>query len=207
MGLGALAVRATVGPLFVGHGAQKLFGAFGGHGIEGTGGFMESLGLEPGRRNAIAAGTSELVGGALLTAGALTPVASTLVSSTMLTAIQTAHKGKGPWVTEGGWEYNATLVALATWLAEHGPGPLALDNRMAPRFRGPAVALASLAAAAVGSYLVTSGKATELADTATGVAQDAASTVREQAEGRFARSGDAEPEQMADTPAATTLPG
>src|SRR3712207_808273 len=117
MELGTTLVRGLVGPLFMGHGAQKLWGKFGGHGLEGTGGFFESLGLSPGRKHAQAAGLAEFTGGALLTAGALTPLASTLISSTMMTAIRKVHGSKGPWVTEGGWEYNAVLIGVATALA------------------------------------------------------------------------------------------
>jgi putative oxidoreductase len=67
MRFGALIIRAVVGPLFIGHGTQKLFGWFGGHGVEGTGGFFEQLGLRPGKRHAVAAGAAETAGGALLT--------------------------------------------------------------------------------------------------------------------------------------------
>ncbi len=104
MTLGIAALRGVIGPLFVGHGAQKLFGAFGGHGLDGTGGYFEQLGLRPGRRHATAAGAAELAGGALLTLGALTPVATTLISSTMITAVRTAHAKNCPWDTEGGFE-------------------------------------------------------------------------------------------------------
>src|SRR3954452_10661158 len=108
--LGKLALRGVVGPLFVGHGTQKLFGWFGGHGVEGTGGFFENqLGLSPGKRHATAAGLSEAAGGALLTAGAFTPVAAAAITGTMVTAIRKAHAQNGPWVSEGGYEYNAVL--------------------------------------------------------------------------------------------------
>src|SRR5690349_15012284 len=80
MNVGKLALRGVIGPLFVGHGTQKLFGWFGGHGLEGTAGFFEQgIGLRPGKRHATAAGLSEAVGGALLTAGALTPLASSMI--------------------------------------------------------------------------------------------------------------------------------
>ena len=108
MDIGRTALRLTIGPLFVGHGTQKLFGWFGGHGLDGTAGFFESkLGLKPGKRHAAAAGASEAIGGALLTVGALTPVAAGLITGTMITAIRKVHAPKGPWVTEGGYEYNA----------------------------------------------------------------------------------------------------
>ncbi len=158
MGIGAVALRGVIGPLFVGHGTQKLFGWFGGHGIEGTGGFFESLGLRPGVKHARAAGAAEAVGGALLTAGALTPVASTLVSATMLTAMRKAHAKNGPWVTEGGYEYNLVLVAAMTALAESGPGKPSIDAALFPKLKGPALAAASLAAAAAGSALATSSR-------------------------------------------------
>ena len=155
MNLGTTAGRGVIGPLFVGHGAQKLWGKFGGHGIEGTGGYFEQLGLRPGQKHARAAGMAELAGGALLTAGALTPVATTLISSTMVTAIRKAHAQNGPWVTEGGFEYNAVLVATMTALAEQGPGTPSVDAALFPGLKGKGIALLSLAAAIAGSYLVT----------------------------------------------------
>ena len=158
MTIGAVALRGVIGPLFVGHGTQKLFGWFGGHGPEGTGGFFESLGLRPGLKHAKAAGWAETAGGALLTLGALTPVASTLVSATMLTAMRKAHAKNGPWVTEGGYEYNLVLVAAMTALADSGPGKLSVDGALFPRLHGPALAAASLAAAAAGSALATSSR-------------------------------------------------
>ena len=156
MDLGTAALRGVIGPLFVGHGAQKLFGSFGGHGLEGTGGFFESLGLRPGERHARAAGIAELAGGALLTLGAATPVAATLISSTMMTAIRKVHAKNGPWTTEGGWEYNAVLIAAATLLADRGPGAPSVDSALLPRMHGKGWAVASLLAAAAGSALVTS---------------------------------------------------
>ena len=158
MDLGTTLVRGVVGPLFIGHGAQKLWGKFGGHGLEGTGGFFESLGLGPGKRHAQAAGAAELTAGALLTLRALTRLASTLISSTMITAIRKVHAPNGPWVTEGGWEYNATLIALSTLLADKGPGSPSVDSALFPRLHGPGWAAASLLAAAAGSALATSSK-------------------------------------------------
>jgi putative oxidoreductase len=155
MHLGRLFLRGVVGPVFVGHGTQKLFGWFGGYGIEGTGGFFESLGLRPGKRHATAAGVAEAGGGLLLTLGAFTPLASTVISSTMITAIRKVHASKGPWVTDGGYEYNLALIAAVTMLAETGPGSPSVDESLMPGFRGTGIALASLAAAAAGSYLAT----------------------------------------------------
>jgi putative oxidoreductase len=145
-----------MGPLFIGHGAQKLFGAFGGHGLEGTAGFFENVvGLRPGMRHARLAGAAEVAAGAMLTVGALTPVASTLISSMMVTAIRKVHGQNGPWAVENGWELNAIIIAGATAVADSGPGPLSVDSALAPRFKGPLVAAATLAAAVAGSYLAT----------------------------------------------------
>ena len=96
MDLGRLFLRGVIGPLFVGHGTQKLFGWFGGHGVEGTGGFFEKLGLRPGKRHATAAGITEAGGGLLLTLGAATPFAATLITSTMVTAMRKVHWLQGP---------------------------------------------------------------------------------------------------------------
>jgi putative oxidoreductase len=153
--LGKVALRGTVGPLLGGHGTQKLFGWFGGPGPDATGGFFENLGLRPGKRHAVAAGVSETVGGVLLTLGALTPVASGIISGTMITAIRKAHAEKGPWVTEGGYEYPLSLIAASLTLAETGPGRPSVDCSLLPRFKGSGYALLALAAAAAGSYLVT----------------------------------------------------
>jgi putative oxidoreductase len=155
MNIGSVALRGVIGPLFVGHGTQKLFGWFGGHGPEATGGFFEGLGLRPGKRHAIAAGTAEALGGALLTLGAFTPLAATMVASTMVTAIRTVHGPKGPWVTDGGWEYNAALIAAMAALVEHGPGSPSVDAGLFPNWKGKGWAAASLGAAGAGSYIVT----------------------------------------------------
>jgi putative oxidoreductase len=155
MDLGRTILRGVAGPLMIGHGTQKLFGWFDGHGLDGTGGFFESLGMRPGRRHATAAGTAETVGGALVTLGALTPLASTLVSAVMITATRKVHAKNGPWVTAGGWEYTAVMLAAMTALTETGPGRPSVDDALFPRLRGGGWAVASLAAAAAGSWLAT----------------------------------------------------
>ena len=155
MDLGRAITRFVIGPLFVGHGTQKLFGWFEGHGMEGTAGFLESLGLRPGKRHATAAGVAETAGGALLTLGALTPLASTLISSVMLTAIRKVHLKNGPWSTNGGYEYNLALIATMAALTEVGPGRPSVDDALFPRLHGTGWAAAALAAAAAGSYLAT----------------------------------------------------
>jgi putative oxidoreductase len=151
MKIGRLLLRLTIGGFFIGHGTQKLFGWFGGHGLEGTGQFFEQLGMRPGRQHAFAAGAAEAGGGALLAAGLATPVAASAITATMLTAIQRVHLKNGPWVTGGGYEYNVVLIAGVLALAEVGPGPLSLDGALGHDWHGPAWALAALGAGAVGA--------------------------------------------------------
>lgn len=187
MSIGATALRTVIGTLFVGHGAQKLFGWFNGHGLDGTGGFMESLGLRPGRRNAMAAGATEAAGGALLVAGALTPVAAASLNGTMITAMRTAHRGKGPWATEGGWEYPLVLITALTALAHTGPGAVSVDEARFPWMKGPLAAAFALAGGVAASYLVTDVLSRPPAPEA---APPAADETREE-EGRFTRTAEA----------------
>jgi putative oxidoreductase len=155
MKIGRLLLRLTVGGFFFGHGTQKLFGWFGGHGIDATSNMFESLGMRPGRRNAVAAGVAEAAGGAALAAGFATPLAAGAITSVMLTAINRVHLKNGPWVTNGGYEYNAVLIAAALALAEVGPGELSLDHALGQERSGPGWTLAAAAmgvAGAVGAH-------------------------------------------------------
>jgi len=125
--LGLLVVRLVVGLLFVGHGAQKLFGWFGGYGPKGTGGWLESIGVKPGVAMAIVAGLMELVGGVLFAAGLLTPLAAALIVMTMLVAIVKVHGQNGLWATANGYEYNLVLAAIAIGIALTGAGQFSID--------------------------------------------------------------------------------
>jgi putative oxidoreductase len=145
-----------IGALFIGHGTQKLFGWFGGQGPDQTAEFFEKVELRPGKRHAIAAGATEAAGGAMLAAGFLTPVAATMLSSVMITAIRKVHAKNGVWSTNGGYEYNAVLLATLFALTEMGPGWYSVDARAFPRLRGPRLAVAQLACALAGSELATS---------------------------------------------------
>jgi putative oxidoreductase len=147
-------MRGLIGGLFVGHGTQKLFGWFDGPGPDGTAGMMEKLELRPGRRHALLSGAAEAGGGLLLMLGGLTPLATMMLTGSMTTAIRKVHAPNGPWVTKGGWEYNAVLIAALAALADHGPGSPSVDSALFPRLHGPAWALASVAGGAAGSYLV-----------------------------------------------------
>jgi putative oxidoreductase len=151
MKIGRLLLRLSVGGFFVGHGTQKLFGWFGGNGLDATAQGFEQIGLRPGRRNAIAAGAAEAGGGALLAAGLATPLAASVLTATMLTAIETVHLEKGPWLTNGGYEYNVVLIAAVLALAEVGPGDLSLDAALGRERSGSCWALLALAAGALGA--------------------------------------------------------
>jgi len=153
MQLGLAVLRAIVGGLFFGHGTQKLAGWFGGKGLRATAGGFESMDLRPGTAHALAAGAAEAGGGALLAAGAATPAAAAAISGTMITAIRKVHAPKGPWVTDGGYEYNLVLLAVVFALTDAGPGKLSVDALRGRRRWGPGWALAQLAAGALGSTL------------------------------------------------------
>ena len=118
MKFGMTLVRVLLGGLMIGHGTQKLFGWFGGHGIEGTGQFMESIGYKPGKASAMAAGLAETGGGALLALGLATPAAGAAA----------VHAPNGFFNQEGGYEHAAILGLAATSLAITGPGRLSLDH-------------------------------------------------------------------------------
>jgi putative oxidoreductase len=151
MNIGRVLARVTIGGLFVGHGTQKLFGWFGGPGVEGTTGMMDKLEMRPPRRNAIAVGVSEAAGGALVAAGALMPAAAAMLTGTMATAIRKVHLDKGVWNTAGGYEFNLTLIAAAIALVDSGPGEPSVDEALGLELNGNFWALAALAAGVAGS--------------------------------------------------------
>src|SRR5438067_2379111 len=128
MSIGILILRLVVGLTLASHGAQKLFGWFGGYGIAGTGGFFEKLGFRPGKLQAVLAGASELGGGLLLALGLATPLAAAVVIAVMLVATISVHWAKGFFVTGGGVEYTLVLGSVAAALALVGPGELSLDR-------------------------------------------------------------------------------
>ncbi|MEH7610286.1 DoxX family protein [Gottfriedia acidiceleris] len=127
LNIGLLIIRLVIGLLFVGHGAQKLFGSFGGHGLKGTGGWFDSIGMKPGVTIALFAGLAELIGGILFTLGLLTPLAGIMIAGTMVMAIIKVHGPNGLWATANGYEYNLTLLSVAIGIALIGPGKYALD--------------------------------------------------------------------------------
>jgi putative oxidoreductase len=144
MELGLLVLRVVVGALFVGHGAQKLFGVFGGHGVSGTASFFDQIGLRPSRPHAIAAGVAETTGGILLALGLLTPLATVLLTAVMTAAILSVHLRNGLWATANGYEYNLVMIAVAFALAAVGAGDWSLDDALGLDVAGTRWALGAL---------------------------------------------------------------
>jgi putative oxidoreductase len=151
--LGLLALRAGVGGALFAHGAQKLFGWFGGGGLEQTGAMFEKLGFRPGKANAIAAGLGEAGGGALLAAGLGTPGAGAAVAGTMIVA-SSMHVENGFFGSKGGFEYPAVLGWSAAALALAGPGSLSLDHLLGHRLNRSWMRNLALAAAAPAAFAV-----------------------------------------------------
>lgn len=127
-GWAGLVLRVPVGIILIAHGAQKLFGWFGGYGLEGTGQFMASLGLEPGYLMALLAGSAEFFGGLALVLGVLTRPAALISAFTMAVAMFTAHIGNGLFMANNGYEYALTLLAVTVALAIQGAGYLSVDG-------------------------------------------------------------------------------
>jgi putative oxidoreductase len=125
---GLLIARLVIGPLMAAHGSQKLFGWFGGYGIAGTGGFMESLGFRPGRAFAAAAGLAEFAGGLLITLGLLGPAGPALVISVMIVAAITVHLKHGLFAATNGIEVPLLYATASVALALTGPGRFSLDG-------------------------------------------------------------------------------
>ena len=150
MDLALLVLRVVVGLLFAGHGAQKLFGAFGGGGLEGTAGMFDSIGLRPGWLHARAAGTAEFGGGALLVLGLFTPFAAAALIAVMTAAVVTVHAPKGIWNTNQGYEYNLVLAAVVFALSGIGAGSWSLDNAFGFDLHGVAWAIGALVVGVIG---------------------------------------------------------
>ncbi|MGW2715208.1 DoxX family membrane protein [Streptomyces sp. NPDC001356] len=125
---GLLLLRLTFGLFMAAHGAQKVFGLFGGGGLTATGKAFESLGFRPGKLFAVIGGLSELLGGLGLALGLLTPLAAAALIGVMINAMVTVTAAHGPWDTDGGVEYNVAIAVAALAVAAIGPGRLAADR-------------------------------------------------------------------------------
>jgi putative oxidoreductase len=123
-----LAIRLPIGLIFMAHGAQKLFGAFGGYGLEGTGQWMASIGLEPGWLMALMAGSAEFFGGIALMIGLLTRLAGASLAFTMVVAIFTVHWANGFFMSNNGYEFGLALLAASVFISISGAGKLSADK-------------------------------------------------------------------------------
>lgn len=127
-GFSTLALRLPVGVIFMAHGGQKLFGWFGGYGLEGTGQWMASIGIEPGILMAFLAGSAELIGGLFILLGLLTRPAAAVLAFTMIIAIASVHISNGLFMANNGYEFALALLAASVSLAFSGSGKVAIDN-------------------------------------------------------------------------------
>ena len=130
-GWSALALRLPVGIIFAAHGAQKLFGWFGGYGLQGTAQWLESIGLGPGMAMALLAGGAEFFGGLALILGLLVRPAAIVLALTMVVAIVAVHIGNGLFMSNNGYEFALSLLAVSVALSFSGAGKLSLDRQLA----------------------------------------------------------------------------
>jgi putative oxidoreductase len=157
MNLALLVLRAVVGLTFSAHGAQKLFGIFGGSGLDDTAQMFDKLGLRPGWLHARVAGTAEFVGGLMLALGLLTTPVAAVLTAVMTAAVITVHARNGFFITNGGFEFNLALVAAVFALAGAGAGAWSLDNALDVGLAGTAWALATLGVGVAGGVAAVIG--------------------------------------------------
>lgn len=130
-GLAPLAIRVPLGIIFAAHGAQKLFGWFGGYGLNGTAQWMDSIGLQPGLLLALLAGGAEFFGGLALLVGLLVRPASAALAVTMLVAIFSVHFANGLFMANNGFEYALAMLAATVSLTLSGAGRWSVDAVLA----------------------------------------------------------------------------
>jgi putative oxidoreductase len=146
--LGILALRLGAGGLMAGHGAQKLFGAFGGQGLEGVAGWLESMGFRPGKPWAALAGLSEFGGGTMMALGFGNPLGPIALQGAMATAARQVHWGKPIWNTEGGAELPTLYALTGLTMGLAGPGRYSLDHAFGVRVPPALAVLAGVGVAA-----------------------------------------------------------
>lgn len=134
-GYAPLALRLPISIIFMAHGSQKLFGWFGGYGLQGTGQWMASIGIEPGVLMAFLAGSGEFFGGLLLLIGLLTRPAAIVTAFTMVVAILSVHIGNGLFLSNNGYEFGLALLAATVSLAISGAGKLSVDEILSKSFK------------------------------------------------------------------------
>ncbi|WP_420802677.1 DoxX family protein [Streptomyces cavernae] len=180
--LGLLFLRLGAGGVLAAHGAQKLFGWFGGHGVEGTGAFMESVGYAPGKASAVASGVAETGGGTLLALGLATPAAGAAAAGAM-TGAAAVHVPQGFFNQSGGFEYAGFLGLTAAGLAVTGPGRLSLDHALGHTVNRGWMIPAAFAGAATATLAVIGTRAKRLRKTDEPSLEEAAQAATPTAEG------------------------
>jgi putative oxidoreductase len=158
MDIGLLLLRLVVGLTLAAHGAQKLFGWFGGPGLAATGEIMATLGFQPGRRHALMAGLVEAGGGLLLALGFLTPAAAAVVAAVMFVAAISVHIKQGFFLATGGYEYTLVLGVAGLAIAFTGPGVISLDALLGFSFGGAVWGAAALLVGLVGGAIQLAGR-------------------------------------------------
>jgi putative oxidoreductase len=148
--LGLLILRLVVGLTLAGHGAQKLFGWWGGPGMNGWTQIVQRLRIRPAGPWAWVAALAEFGGGIFLALGLLTPLAALAIAGSMLVAIVTVHLAKGFWNGKGGYEFNLTLLAAVIALTLTGPGTYSLDQALGIRLPEPLTVIVAGIALIVG---------------------------------------------------------
>jgi len=150
--LGLFLIRVVLGLIFAAHGAQKLFGWFGGYGLAGTGGFLESLGFRPGKWFATMAALAEFTGGLLFALGFLGPVGPALMLSVMTVAMITVHRKNPFFVSTNGIEHPLMFATVAVGIALTGPGRYSLDQALGDfRLLTPSITGIILAVGVIGA--------------------------------------------------------
>ena len=154
-----LLVRATIGLLLIGHGAQHALGWFGGYGLQGTGAWLEGFGFRHGRKLATLLGGSEIAIGVLFGAGFLVPLAATGIVAIALAAAFTDHAGNGPWIWKNGYEYVLILGVVAVAVSLAGPGALSVDRLLDVHMSGTGWGIATAAAGLMAGFVVLATRA------------------------------------------------
>ena len=160
---GLLILRLVVGLTMAAHGAQKLFGVWGGSGMNGWTQVVQRLRMRPARPLAWISALSEFGGGLLLALGLLSPLGSLAIISAMLVAIATVHLSKGFWVTKGGYEFNLTLIGASAALAITGPGAYSFDNALRIHLPEPAAIILGTIAVIAGVTVTLAGRSPQVA--------------------------------------------
>ena len=138
---GLLILRVVIGGILFGHGAQKVFGWWGGPGLAGWTQAMTRMRMRPPRAWALISALGELGGGILLILGLLTPLACAAFAGSMLVAVMLVHLPKGFWVSKGGYEFNLSILGAIAALALIGPGTASLDSALRIQLPEPATLL------------------------------------------------------------------